>query len=158
MLNVFLDTNILLDLSLAREPWYEAARSIVEEGSRRERMRCLISPLSLKDLYFVTSRQKTEEVARGFVRLLMEACDLVEVRASSCRYALDGPEPDFEDGLIAAAAVESGADVIISRDAAAFADSPAIKTDPVRFARFFLAESPYSGQTDEQWSACTNRR
>ena len=153
MLSVFLDTNILLDVSLERAPWFAAARSIIEEGSKRERMKCLVSPLSLKDVYFITARQKNEHIARGFVQLLCEACEVVNVGAATCALSLAGSEPDFEDGLIAASVQECDADIVITRDARAFAQIDAVKVDPLTFADFFFAPNSYPREAHEVWAS-----
>lgn len=152
MLNVALDTNILLDVALKREPWYDASKRLIEAGRDRSRMSTAVASLSLSDAYFVISKHKGEAEARGFLRFIMQSCDVVAVDAKTCAMSLEDPEPDFEDGLIAAAAIQAGADAIISRDEAAFNNLPIPKIDPRLFADFFLAPSPYPNQTQKHWA------
>lgn len=142
MLNIFLDTNVMLDCILDRAPWSEAAQALIDAGKTSPEIRVSVASLSLKDVYFITSKAKTEAIARGFVGYLLETCQVVSVGASTCQLALEGPEPDFEDGLIAAAAQESGADVIVTRDEAAFAHLPVPKVDPI-LLHTFLFSNPY---------------
>ena len=84
----------------------------------------------------------------------MECCRVLPVGESTCAAALaDGfPEPDFEDGLIAAAAVEGRMDVIISRDEDAFGNLPVMKIHPQLFTDFFMGENPFPNQASEHWA------
>ena len=153
MLNALLDTNILLDVALKREHC-EVAKKILEAGADGRHMAAFVAPLSLKDAYFIASRAISEPLARGFLRYVMECCHVLPVGESACVAALaEGfPEPDFEDGLIAAAAVEGGMDLIISRDDAAFNQLPIMKVHPQLFADYFLSEKPYAGRSEERWA------
>ena len=155
MLDALLDTNILLDVALKREPWYEAAKKILEAGQDARHMHAFISPMSLKDTYFIVTKLASEPQARAFLRYVLECCEVLPVGASACATALaEGfPEPDFEDGLIAAAAMEGHVDLIISRDEDAFNDLPVMKIHPQLFAAFFLSDTPYPKQTAEMWAA-----
>ena len=149
LLRVFLDTNVLLDFVLGREPWRNDAACLLQESHRARKMKAYVASLSLKDVYFTASKMKSEPLARQAVRMLMECCEIVEVGARTCLIALDGPEPDFEDGLIAAAATECGADVIVSRDVTAFARLSVPKTSPSLFAAFFFSPSEYTQAIEE---------
>ena len=151
MLKVLLDTNILLDVILKRDPWMEYGKSILEAGRDGRRMEAYVASLSLKDVYFVSTKILGEPQARAFLQFIMESCQVLAVGARTCAAALAGPEPDFEDGLVAAATLEGGMDAIISRDTAAFGNLPIPKIDPQLFARFFLSESPHPAQTGEHW-------
>lgn len=79
--------------------------------------------LSLKDVYYITSKIYGEDKARELVRSLMRLLVIAPVDAEVCNMALASNEPDFEDGIIRACAELNGADFIITRDAAAFANS-----------------------------------
>ena len=155
MLRVMLDTDILIDSALSREPGGVYADKLLAAGKNSRQMRALIAPLSLKDTYFVVSKKAGEPHARTFLEMLVASCDILSVDAKTCAMALAGPESDFEDGLIAAAAIQGGADIIISRDEAAFNNLPIPKIDPRVFADFFLVDSPYPSQTDEHWAVIT---
>lgn len=155
MLRVLLDTNILLDVALKREPWYDASKRLIEAGQDGSRMRAGVASLSLKDAYFVITKRASEAEARQYLHFIAQSCEILSVDAKTCAMALSSTEPDFEDGLIAAAAIQAGVDIIISRDETAFNNLPIPKIDPIIFADFFLRESPYPNQTDEFWAATT---
>ena len=155
MLKVLLDTNILLDVALRREPWYDASKRLIEAGQDGLRMRAGVASLSLKDVYFVITKRASEADARKYLHFIAQSCEILSGDAKACAMARAGPESDFEDGLIAAAAIQGGADIIISRDEAAFNNLPIPKIDPRVFADFFLVDSPYPSQTDEHWAVMT---
>lgn len=87
---------------------------------------------SLKDFYLVYERHYGSELeARRQVRLLRTLATLVDLTGDVVDRALTSDEPDFEDGLVRAAAVGIGADLIVSRDAAAFVGSSVAREDAV---------------------------
>ena len=123
MCNVLLDTNILLDAVVAGRPEHAEALDVID--------RCnglgdtgMASALSLKDVYYILSRQYDKARAREAIRRLMGLVIIAPVSAEECDEALRSDEPDFEDGLIRFCAELNGADFIITRDADAFATSP----------------------------------
>jgi len=153
LLRVFLDTNILLDCALKRVQWHQPADFIIKASARAQFMKAYIASTSLKDVYYICTRSGNETYARAVVELLMQSCEIVDVTRATCEQALACEEPDFEDGIIAAAAHQCHADVILSRDADAFNHCGIMKTDSELFAEFFLSESPYRDQSGECWAA-----
>lgn len=61
-----------------------------------------------------------EAAARGVVGLPMELFVIAPVGAEECELSLHAGEPDFEDGLVRAAAELNNVDFILTRDARAF--------------------------------------
>lgn len=159
MLKVMLDTNILLDSILERKPWEDMADALLREGRSRKHMQAFVTAPSLNDVYFIVSRNRDADTARTFLRYVLECCDVLPVGASACTAALSEgfPEPDFEDGLIAAAAVEGRMDLIISRDEDAFNNLPVMKIHPQLFTAFFMSQTPYPKQAGEHRAAVNAR-
>lgn len=122
MCRLLVDTNILLDAVDPTRPDCAAARGVLDRcnGWGEFGMAC---SLSLKDVYYITSKIYGEDKARELVRSLMRLLVIAPVDAEVCNMALASNEPDFEDGIIRACAELNGADFIITRDAAAFANS-----------------------------------
>ena len=80
--------------------------------------------LSLKDVYYIATRAHGAVWARMAVRHLMGLLVIAPDDAEVFDRALNSGEPDFEDGIVRACAELNDADFIITRDGAAFANSP----------------------------------
>lgn len=120
--SVFFDTNILLDVLDPGRPQSSEARSVISlcnGGGDRG----IVSPMSLKDAYYVLCRMGSEADAREAIETLMGLLIIAPFSAEECDRAIRSDEPDFEDGLIRACAELNDADVILTRDAGAFAHS-----------------------------------
>lgn len=133
MYRVFVDTNILLDLVTADRENHEVCKGLVKRCIRQDvSLHALAS--SYKDVYYVFMRHHGSEAdARDAVRKLRRAFETVELTDGIVATAIDSDEPDFEDGIIRAAAESAGAYAIVSRDATAFANSPVPKMHPAEF-------------------------
>ena len=79
----------------------------------------------MSDTYYTLhSKYTTEEIARSSIQLIAETFDLVDLTGLFVFTAIDSNEPDYEDGLIRAAAETLEVDAIITYDKKAFRNSP----------------------------------
>ena len=122
MIRVLCDTNFLLDVVLEHRPGADSAFRLFEliAGGR---VAGALSPTSLKDFYYIARREIAEETRREYIDLFLDAFEIVDIGRNACRFALECDEPDFEDGLVRAAAELDDFDYIVSRDARAFLSS-----------------------------------
>lgn len=119
-----LDTNVLVYALHQQCKQHEQANAFITRCLARGDT-CYFLSSSLKDVYYILRRHYlAEEGARQSVRMLREALDMVELNATIVDAALENDEPDFEDGIIRAAAEVLQVDAIVSYDAEAFAHSP----------------------------------
>jgi len=120
--SVVLDTNVLIDfLSIAR-PEHNLAIAMVRT-LQASAVKVHIVATSLKDIYYVLSRYDGETVARAAVTTMVAIFTILPVNGDCCRRALACGEPDFEAGIIRAAAEIARVDYIVSRDTHAFVGS-----------------------------------
>ena len=122
MCRLLVDTNVMLDAVLSGRPGTYAAREVINlcNGNGEFGMACA---LSFKDVYYIAAKIHGESWARNAVRNLMGLLVIASVDAEVLDEAMRSNEPDFEDGIVRAAAELNGADFIITRDKAAFAKS-----------------------------------
>lgn len=119
---VLFDTNILMDIVDARRPSSTAARQALRICNGGGDMG-VVAPMSLKDAYYLLAKQFGEPNARTCITHLTEQLAVIPFGAEECLIAADSNEPDFEDGLIRAAAELNDIDFILTRDARAFRHS-----------------------------------
>lgn len=128
-----LDTNVLVDVALKRPGLYEASGATVawclnNPGSG------LLAVHSLATFSYLVGRAAGPAKAREFIIDLTEGMDIARLDNAEVKRALAFPMKDFEDALIAAAA-ESAATHIITRNTADFRRSPVKAVTPEEFVR-----------------------
>lgn len=130
MHRVMVDTNVLIDLVSSTRPAHgrtvAAVSALLVAGDFEG---CVLSS-ALKDVYYVYCRHYgNEPSARRAVRELRRMFMLVNLTPAVVDAALDSDEPDFEDGLVRAAAELSGCDFLLTRDAPGFVGAGFEKVD-----------------------------
>ena len=126
---LFADTNFLLDCASLDRPRHVAAMKL-------QRMVALgffdlaVSASSLTDVYYILRPDYSDEERRTFLRLVMRSYEVVPISVETCSMALESDEPDFEDGVLRAAAERWNADYIVSSDRSAFANSGIPRIEP----------------------------
>ncbi len=122
-MRVLVDTNILLDDFLEREPFVEDAAALME-AIESERIVGYVTATTLTNIFYIARRQtRSIELARQAVSetlTLMEVC-LVDRAILEAAFASN--LRDFEDAVQLACAMASRLDAIITRNAQDFASA-----------------------------------
>lgn len=116
---VLFDTNTLIDAVDATRGHSEVACQALRHCNGGDDMG-IVSPTSLNDTYYVLRKSHGEPYARKAIKNLAALLVILPFSAEECLIAIDSNEPDFEDGLIRAAAELNDIDFILTRDASAF--------------------------------------
>lgn len=135
---LLVDTNILLDAAMEERAGWATTTLLIDEFVYGE-AKGYVSPLSLKDVYYILCKYAGEEMSREFVRAAMDLLEVLPVDAATCREAIRSDEPDFEDGLIRACAEKAGVDFIISRNEKAFKGSSVKRLSAQDYLDLFCA-------------------
>jgi predicted nucleic acid-binding protein len=131
----FYDTNVLLDVLLAREPFYgdsAGAWTLAETGQ----VEGYASALSFVNVFYLVAGLRDGEEARRAVGTMAGIFTPATCDAAVIRHAVDARLPDFEDAVQYFSAVHAGADCILSRDWGGYPRRPAV---PVVSPAEFLA-------------------
>jgi predicted nucleic acid-binding protein len=120
---VLLDTNILLDVLLAREPWAAEAARLLDAIAAHE-VQGFIASHALTTVYYLVARARDAAAARTAVADLLELLTVVPLEGSDFLRALAMPTADYEDAVQVAAALRVGADVLVTRNPKDFAEAP----------------------------------
>ena len=116
---VLFDTNILIDAVDKNRPFSREACLALKHCNGGGDMG-LVSPTSLNDAYYILRKYKGEAWAREAVRHLLDLLVVLPFGPEECLISAESNEPDFEDGMIRAAAELNDVDYIITRDKKAF--------------------------------------
>lgn len=129
---VHVDTDVLLDVLAAREPFYpQSARvwSLAESG----RLTAVISAISCNNCFYVVRKYGGRDRALDAVRLLRGVFRPIDLTVQVLNQAIDAGFPDFEDGIQYFSALQAGTEVLITRNPDDFPKAgPAVMT-PTEF-------------------------
>lgn len=133
MKNVFVDTNILIDLLADRTPFSKFAIAIFDLAERKQ-VRLFTSSHSYATTHYLLKKHVAETELRQLLFSLLDFITLIPVDASIIRKSLLSRHKDFEDAVqIFAAASIANMDFIVTRNLKDFkeAEIPALSPDEV---------------------------
>ena len=136
-MNVFIDTNVLLDVLANREPFYRdsvAVWTLAEQG----RIRGFISALSFSNIYYIVRRLKDRRTADQAMCILRSAFAVVACDELIISQAIDAGMKDFEDAIQYFSALRAEAACLVSRNPDHF---PRSMLSVVAPAEFLVANS-----------------
>lgn len=122
MTTVFLDTDVLLDFLLDRQPFNNQAKLIFNLADLAE-IEILISALSIANANYVLARFVATEQRMNSLSQILAFVRICPLSASEIHQALSLNFKDFEDGIQYATAVINKADIIVSRNIGDFKKS-----------------------------------
>lgn len=114
-MKVLLDTNIIVDVALERQPYFgdsETVLSLVEQGQ----IEGYISASTFSDLYYIIRKDKGRNLTLEFLREISTFCQVATVNQDAINMALTANFKDFEDGIQYSSAVINNLDAIITRN------------------------------------------
>ena len=137
MKNVLLDTNVVLDFALKREPFYENAQTIVNKIANGD-FQGYITASMATDIFYILQKTNGKTFALSTFSDLIIIFDVLTVYGEDVYSALHSGWNDFEDALQAQVAVRNNIDAIITRN---IKDYKKVKTtaiiSPDDFIQFF---------------------
>lgn len=120
--SALLDTNVVLDVWLSREPFAAQADALfvqMEQGA----LRVLLCATTLPTLEYLACKHVERAVVRQHIRRLLALVDIAPVTRAVLEAAVDSAMPDFEDAVLAASAHACGVSTLITRNPRDFAKS-----------------------------------
>ena len=114
-MKILIDTNIVLDFFLSREPGNAFAKQIFKLICK-ETVKAYTTASSITDIYYISAKKLGNDKARNAIKLLLKLLSIINVDGDDCSNALIVPMNDFEDALITVCADKVEVDYIISND------------------------------------------
>ncbi|MGK7872996.1 MAG: PIN domain-containing protein [Xenococcaceae cyanobacterium] len=120
-MRVLVDTNIILDALLEREPFVTDARALLET-IRSQGVVGYVTATTLTDIFYIVRREtKSIEQARAAVSRTLTLMEVCPVDRSRLEVAINSNLRDFEDAVQLACAIADNLEAIITRNAQDFA-------------------------------------
>jgi predicted nucleic acid-binding protein len=136
-MKVLIDTNVILDVLMKREPHLEG--SVVFLKLCGTQITGLVTTNQTTDIFYILKRGGlTSTDAKSLIRRLIENVKTVDVVSADVVPALDCEIDDYEDALISFTAKRQKANYIVTRNEIDFTNSPVPAISPDEFLnRFF---------------------
>lgn len=115
MIILFVDSDILLDIILFRQPFFGASAEILELPGAHT-IKCIASVHSILNVHYSAKKVHGEQATRLALKTLMEKLSIVAENDRLIYDALDSSFTDFEDAVQYHAAVSANANYIITRN------------------------------------------
>ncbi len=126
-----LDTDVLIDVALDRQPFSNDSSAVLDAAQRRE-FQAFIAWHSIANFYYIVSSPSGKDSAKVFIADLLAFVQISPAQTADARYALQMDLPDFEDALQVAAARVCRADYLVTRNLKHYKKSPVPAISPSR--------------------------
>jgi len=133
-MKVLLDTNIVLDLLLKREPFVDFAEEIFIKIERQE-INGFLCPTSITTIYYLLNKYTDKNRCNEAIKTLLDLFDIVKLDKKVLLESLKNSGVDFEDSVIYSSADFANIDVIITRDKKGFKNSKIEVLSPSEFLK-----------------------
>lgn len=139
-MKILLDTNVVLDLLLAREPFVSPAREIfvlVENGE----IEGYLCANSITTLHYLTGRAKSKEEADEIISELLSLFEVAMVDKKVLLDATINNGIDYEDSVVYTSAFYSNMEIVLTRDKRGFKNAKTSILSPQEFLAFWLTRT-----------------
>lgn len=117
-MRIFIDTDVLLDVLLARKPHFSASATLLDWAEAHPG-KASVSWHGLANLHYLS-----KDGARSFIQDLLEFCEVPATGSMEMRQALELDFKDMEDAMQTAAALKFNAQAIATRNVGDYRKSP----------------------------------
>lgn len=140
MRQILIDSDVILDLFISREPHHaQAVRffSYIERNSRT--ISASTTPVAVANVSYILAKLKNQRYAVGKLRELRTIVAILPMDQSCVDLALAKPYRDFEDALQYQCAVVNGIRILVTRNERDFPSGDVEVLSPLEFLRFDAA-------------------
>jgi len=132
--NIFIDTDILLDVLAERKAFYPASSRLWTLAEKRK-IGAFISAISFNNIFYIVRKIAGKERAKEALYILRDIFQIVPVERDIISRALEAPMDDFEDAIQYFCARKIKANYIITRNTQ---DFPFPKPIPLKADEFMV--------------------
>jgi len=132
MINIYFDTNILLDIALERKPFDEQALELLKLIENNQ-ITGFLNAITVVNVYYFLSKQKGKAVALQFIKDTLKVFRVTNIDKSVLTNASQSSIKDFEDAVQEFSAINSGLKMIVTRNTIDFKNSQLLVFEPLAF-------------------------
>lgn len=121
-MKVLIDTNVIIDMAIQREPFAKASTQVMFLAQAGQ-FQGYVSASVISDLHYILRKHTGRAASLAFLRRLVTICDVAAVGKISIESALVSRFKDFEDAVQNQIAVANGIGTIVTRNVKDFRQS-----------------------------------
>jgi len=115
-MRIIIDTNVIMDILLKREPFFEASYGALRQAIARGDD-CLVSASAVTDIYYLLHKSlKDTAIAKAHLERLFRLLSVADVLSVDIQSAISSDISDYEDAVVHAVALREKADYIVTRN------------------------------------------
>jgi len=133
---VFIDSDVILDVALARNPFFPASKMILAMAENNFIIGS-ISSNCIANIYYILRKLGGDIKAREFISNIVKYISVITINHQSVLKALKSKFSDFEDALQYYSALENQCEYIITRNIEDYKNSKINILLPEEFAKMF---------------------
>ena len=115
-MKLLIDTNVVLDVLLRREPFFRTAAEVLSL-TQRDEVREYVSASAITDIYYIANKQmKDRDAVRDLLKRLLMVVSVAAVSEREIQNALNLAWGDFEDSVQYSVALLNEMDGIVTRN------------------------------------------
>ena len=133
---VFIDTDVILDVALARDPFFSASKIILAMAENN----IIIGSISsncVANIYYILRKAGGNSQARKFISTIVKYITVITIDHKNVLEALKSKFSDFEDALQHYSAIEHQCEYIITRNIEDYKNAEIPVLLPEEFIRMF---------------------
>ena len=139
-MRVLFDTNVILDVLLARAPHAAPAIELLDHVARKE-LDAILGATSVTTIYYLAEKAAGKAQARRHVSDLLDLFDIAAVTRPVLSDAMAMQFRDYEDAVLHEAARQAGATAIVTRNPRDFAGAKLSLYQPSELLKLLRAAS-----------------
>ena len=114
-MNILVDTNVVLDVLLERTPFVDNSSVIMGRIERRT-LRGMLCATTVTTIHYLACKTIGKKAGTAAINRLLQIYQIAPVDDQVLLVALNSGFKNYEDGVLHAAAIKSGAEAIITRN------------------------------------------
>lgn len=131
-MRVFLDTTVMIDLIIKREPFFNEIAAITTRAEKNK-LNLFTSSLSFVNTFYIASKVNSKELVLETLRKFRIVCNVSIIDELNIDKSLISDFQDFEDAVQYNSALYHNCDYIITRDKIGFKNSKITVMTPTEF-------------------------
>jgi predicted nucleic acid-binding protein len=131
-MKLFLDANVVLDLILKRQPFFDNIAKIITVAENKNHKLC-ISSVTFVNVNYIACKFADKKNVLESLKMLRIVCDVLSVSETEIDNALYSRFSDFEDAVQHYCALKYNCNYIITRDLKDFKNSEIPVMTPTEF-------------------------
>ncbi len=135
-MKILLDTNIVLDLLLEREPFFKHSKELFILAETKK-LKAYLSASSITTIHYLTAKALDKNEADKIIEMLLKIFLVTPLDKTVFTEAIANNGLDFEDSVIYSSAFNTNIDYIITRDKKGFKNSKVKTIEPNSFLAFY---------------------